>query len=212
MNIYKIIVAIASVAVVFLGGCAAVPSSVSLDRAKVQSLRNTFLDPVVQKPAEVIFLTGSGGTAGMPVASLLTNDHSGLSQLSIGELLEKQRIDIGQIVLDEAKQIISQKRSISLTSESSSEVTFKFVVDAYGLVKTHPFGSVYDAVIRVTSRLYARNGELLWQESEAISGLAMDNNKGQTLDIYYSNPETLRVALATASRVAITRILSKLPE
>lgn len=197
---------------VFLTGCAAVPSSVSLDGSNVKLLHKAYIEPNVQKPDTVLFLNGSPGTASMPLATVLTTDNSPLSKLSIKDLLEKENIDIGDIVYAEAQKLISQKKFIGLTSETSADVVFKFVVNGYGFGKTHPFGSVYDATIRITASLVTRDGKLIWQESNFVSGLALDNNKGQTLDVYYSNPETLRVALATCARIALERILAKIPD
>lgn len=197
---------------VFLVGCAASPSKVKQDGG-VELVRKTYIEPQVPKPYTVVFQTGAPGIAGVAgiAGELLVNDHSPLSKLPIKDLMERENIDIGDIVYAEAQDLISQKRSIELTSEASADAILRLSVDRYGFGKTHPFGSVYDATIRVTASLVTRDGKLIWKESDSVSGLASDNNKGQTLDVYYSNPETLRVALATCARVALKRILAKMP-
>jgi hypothetical protein len=199
--------------VLFLSGCVS-PPSVNLSKSDQALLNATYLDPNVTKPSEVMFLNGSPGSPAMGLlGTMLTTDTSALSQLPIKDLMIKHNIDISALVFEEAKSILASKPSITLTPHNDkAKVLLKLSVDHYGLAKTHPFGSVYDANMRITARLLVANERLIWQESQFITGLAMDNNKGQTLPVYYANPETLRVALATGARVLLKRILSNLPD
>jgi hypothetical protein len=200
------------VIVLLMAGCASGPERLSFDKEKAPLLHNAYIELNVKKPSAAFLNTGSPGTAGMPLATLMTTDTSKLSKAPIQALLDREKIDISEIVRAEAQQILSKKSSVRLTARESAKVIFRFTVESYGLSKTHPFGSVYDANVSITASLVTSEGKLIWQVTDWVSGLALDNKDGRTLDVYYARPETLKTALSTASRIVVKRLISNLPD
>lgn len=195
-----------------IGGCAGT-RSVPFNQRDVSALSSVYIDTAVSKPGKALFGNGSPGTLGMgPQASAMTTDNSKLAQLPFDALLVKNKIDIGTITYEQARMILAAKKSINVTgSRDLAKSIVKLRVDSYGIQKTHPFGSVYDPTIRITAGVYDRSGKLLWQESNFVSSLALENNKGQTLSTYYTNPSTLSTAFSHVSRIVLARIFSEMP-
>lgn len=196
-----------------IGGCGTTKSVVFQQR-DAAVLSSVYIDTVVAKPAQALFANGSPGTLGVsPLAYAMTTDSSGLAQLPFDAFLAKNRIDIGSITYEQARMILTAKKSVNLSGDrGAAKSVLKLRVDSYGIQKTHPFGSVYDPTIRVTAGIYDRSGNLLWQESNFVSSLALENNKGQTLSTYYANPSTLSTAFSHITRIVLARIFSELPD
>lgn len=195
-----------------IGGCGTT-NSVAFQQRDAALLSSVYIDTVVAKPDKVLFGNGSPGTLGVsPQAYAMTTDSSNLAQLPLDAFLVKNKIDIASITYEQARMILTAMKSVSLSgSRDKAQSVLKLRVDSYGIQKTHPFGSVYDPIIRVTAGIYDRSGKLIWKESNFVSSLALENNKGQTLSTYYANPSTLSTAFAQVSRIVLARIFSELP-
>jgi len=127
------------------------------------------------------------------------------------KFLDENHIDISEILYSEVSSQVAALKTFDISGANKTDATLIFSVDMYGFTKTHPFGSNMNPIIRMTRKLSKPNNEIIWQESEFVSDFASDNDQGQSLDTYQNEPEKLRAALAKASKVAVNRLLAKLP-
>ncbi len=198
--------------VALLAGCAT-PSSMALSPANKSSIKTVHIDKNVAKPANLYWRGAAqawGGALFGAVGAIATAN-AGMSDAErMQQFMDKQHIDISQLVYAEASKQAAAKNMFQLSDGDKTDATLILSVDMYGFSKTHAFGTHMNPLIRVTGRLAKPNNEIVWQESEFVSDFASENDQGQSLDTYTEQPETLRAALAKASEVAVKRILAKL--
>ncbi|MDI9334644.1 MAG: hypothetical protein QM533_09735 [Cytophagales bacterium] len=196
-----------------LYGCAGAPT-ITPSKDKLVSLGTASIDKEVAKPKEIFFRGGLqawGAALGGALGGALTADAGKSDATKLNELIAAQQLDIGKMVYQEATRQLANKKSITIVEGDAANGKFQFFVTHYGFSKTHPFGSTYDVNMGVLAKLVSKTGEVLWQYSDFVTGLASDNNQGQSLDVYYSNPATLKPALETAARVVVRNVLANLP-
>lgn len=196
----------------FLGGCAGRQTMV-LSHDKLSSIRTISIDKSIPKPKTVGMARGGVGIGGVGlvgavVANVATTDIRNDRPATMDELLARQGIDVSQIVYAEAATQLSAKKGLLIADTPGADATFQFTINNFCFGKTHPFGSVYDVCMDVTGKAFSKNGELIWTKSDYVSGLTPGNDQGQTEDTYYAEPDKLRIAIATASKVLLQELFA----
>jgi hypothetical protein len=199
--------------IVLISGCST-PKSVALTTENRNSIKSVHIDKNVSKP-NTIFWRGSSQAWGAALFGVLgavaTSDAAMTDAERMVKFMDEKHIDISEIVYSEVSNQMSALKTFNISDADKTDATLNFSVDMYGFNKTHPFGSNMNPVIRMTGKLIKADHEIIWQESEHVSDFASDNDQGQSLDTYQNEPAKLRAALAKASKVAVNRLLAKLP-
>lgn len=198
--------------VILLAGCST-PQSIPLSVENRSPIKNIHLEKNVSKPS-AIYWRGTtqawGGALFGALGAFATADAGMTDAEKMIKFMEKNKIDISEIVYSEVSKQTAALKTYQISSVDKSDATLTFAVDMYGFNKTHPFGTHMNPMIRMTAKLIKPNNEIIWQESEFVSDFASENDQGQSLETYQNEPAKLRVALAKASQVAVKRLLAKL--
>ncbi len=199
--------------IVFLTGCST-PKSIPLATENGVSIKSVTIDKNVSKPSS-IFWRGTAQAWGGALFGALGAAATSSAGMTDAERMVKfmgdEHIDISEIVYSEVFNQVSASKKFNVSGAGKTDASLIFSVDMYGFNKTHPFGSNMNPVIRMTGKLSKPNNEIIWQESEFVSDFASDNDQGQSLDTYQKEPAKLKAALTQASKVAVNRLLAKLP-
>ncbi len=196
----------------FLCGCAGRQTMV-LSNDRLSNIRTISIDKSIPKPKTVGMARGGVGIGGVGllgavVANVATTDFRNDRPATMAELLERNGIDVSQIVHAEAAAQLSAKKGLLISETPGTDATFQFTINNFCFGKTHPFGSVYDVCMDVTGKAFSKNGELIWTKSDYVSGLTPGNDQGQTEDTYYTDPGKLRIAIETATRVLLKELMA----
>ncbi|VWX33618.1 conserved hypothetical protein [Limnobacter sp. 130] len=198
--------------VILLAGCST-PQSIPLSVENRSPIKNIHLEKNVSKPS-AIYWRGTtqawGGALFGALGAFATADAGMTDAEKMIKFMEKNKIDISEIVYSEVSKQTAALKTYQISSVDKSDATLTFAVDMYGFNKTHPFGTHMNPMIRMTAKLIKPNNEIIWQESEFVSDFASENDQGQSLETYQNEPATLKAALAKASQVTVKRLLVKL--
>lgn len=193
-------------------GCST-PKSVPLSPDTKNSIKNIQVDKQVSKPIDIYWRGGeqAWSAALFGAVGAMSTAGSGAREADyMKAMLEREKIDISEIVHTEATRQIATSGRFSVVDPEKADAVLTLSVDLYGFNKTHPFGSNMNPLIQVTGKLSKPNQEVVWQQTEMVSDLASDNDQGQSMSTYQSEPAKLRTALTEASEVAVKRVLAKL--
>lgn len=199
---------------IFLGGCAGLPGlqTVSLGNDRLSNIHTVSIDKNIPKPKTVLLgrdganLGGAGFVVAVAVQAATTDMQQGRPD-TLNELLERQGIDVSQIVYAEAATQLSEKKGLLVSDAPGADATFQFTINRFVFSRINPFGSVYDVTLSATGKAYSKNNELIWLHTDYVTGMTPDNNQGQTEDTYYSDPNKLRLAIETASKALLQRLI-----
>lgn len=198
--------------VVLLAGCST-PQTVPLTAENRSPINNIYIEKNVSKPS-VIYWRGTtqawGGALFGALGAFATADAGMTDAEKMIKFMERNKIDISEIVYSEVSKQMAELKTYQITSVEKSDATLTLAVDMYGFNKTHPFGTHMNPMIRTTAKLIKPNNEIIWQESEFVSDFASENDQGQSLQTYQNEPDKLKAALAKASQVSVKRLLVKL--
>jgi hypothetical protein len=202
-----------AIAGLLLTGCST-PTSVPLSAENVRAVKTVKLDPSVSKP-KTIYWRGTAQAWGAALFGAIGGAATANAGDSDAErmvaLMEKERIDVSQMVYSEVVKQIGSQKSFQISESVQADAVLSFSVTMYGFNKTHPFGSNMNPLITIMGKLTKPNNEVIWQESEFVSDFASDNDQGQSIETYQKEPVKLRAALAKATEVAVKRVVAKLP-
>lgn len=175
--------------VILLAGCST-PQSIPLSVENRSPIKNIHLEKNVSKPS-AIYWRGTtqawGGALFGALGAFATADAGMTDAEKMIKFMEKNKIDISEIVYSEVSKQTAALKTYQISSVDKSDATLTFAVDMYGFNKTHPFGTHMNPMIRMTAKLIKPNNEIIWQESEFVSDFASENDQGQSLETYQMN-------------------------
>lgn len=202
-----------AIPVVLSTGCSTT-NSLPLSNENRTSIKSVYIDKNVAKP-KAIYWRGTmqawGGTLFGAVGGAATSNAGMTDAALMVKFMEKEHIDLSEIVYSEVSKQVAALKIFRISDSNNADARLIFFVDMYGFNKTQPFGSHMNPLIRITGKLIKPNNEIVWQESEFVTDFASENDQGQSLDTYQSDPTKLRAALVKVSEVAVKRVVSKLP-
>lgn len=201
------------ISVEFLTGCATTAPSISLSTENIKSIKKIRIDKNVSKPSEIIWDGGKQAWSAVlfgALGAIATADSAKSEGDLMIQFMEQNGIDISDLMYREAKKQAESLKLFNVTDDTEVDARLIVSIIEYGLMQTHPFGSVMDPMIRITGKLVKPNNKVIWQESVFISVLDSENDQGQSVETYHKEPEKLKIALARISEVAVKSLLGKL--
>ncbi len=127
--------------------------------------------------------------------------------------MEANNIDVGQIVLNEFRDQIKKKASISTKivddSNGLADATFKLEIIRYGIGAEHDFSKKYRPLIQMSAKLVRKTGEILWQEDEFVHHME-ESIPAVPREQYYTDPKILQAKFEEVAKLAVTNVLESL--
>jgi hypothetical protein len=209
MTKMSLISAIAAISIL-LTGCAGAPS-VKLDQAIKNSVKTVTVRKDVPLPADMFYQgkaqsigMGLGGAVGYAIAQGATSDKEIIQQI-----LQKNNINVGEIVADTFTSQLRSSGKFSLSEGSVPEdAQFQFEVVMFGLGQTQGFANALYPTLGVNGLLKSKDGKVLWQKYEYVTPLNKENTIGAEPSAYVKDPELLRQAFTKAA-TALTALFIK---
>ncbi len=126
-------------------------------------------------------------------------------------LMDKQHIDIAQILLQQAQAKLEVNPDLEKRIKAIKGANLHMGILMYGLVKTQIFSSTMYPTIKVVMTLNKEGDAApVWTESEWVATAALENNKGFSYDDFMKDPEKIKIVWANVSQIAANRLLVSL--
>jgi hypothetical protein len=151
-------------------------------------------------------LAGVFGLLGGIVASPGVED----SRDRIKLYMEKQGIDIRQIVLAEYRKAAAATPELQLPADGAPHKV-KLEIVSYGLSARRPFADEYKPWLRIRLHLMDKGERSEFNDGSFINNLT-DGTPTLALDKFFGDPEVLRGALTRAAELATAESVKKLVE
>ncbi len=210
-----LLLVVVAVTGIYLGGCANLPGlqTIPLGNDRLSSLHTVSIDKNIPKPKTVPLgrsgaNLGNMGLVAQVAIQVATADPQKDRPDTLNELLEREGIDVSQIVYSEAATQLSEKKGLLISDAPGADATFHFAVNRFVFSRTNPLGNVYNVTIAMTGKAYSKSNELIWIYTDYVTGMTSDNNQGQSEDTYYSDPSKLKLAIETACKALLNRMMS----
>lgn len=188
------------------------------DAAAPKPLLRGYIYPEIIKPKDMYYRGPGQGVGSLfgAVGAVATMGADNSAKGQLIALMEKEHIDIAQIVLAQVQAQFGAIPSFEAKIKAIKGANLHIEIMFYGLVKTQIFSSTMYPTIRVMMTLN-REGDAtpVWSEKELVATAASENDKGFSYDDYMKDPEKIRIVLDNVSKIAVKRLLrsmgSKLP-
>ena len=199
--------------ILWLTSCAGV-ARINLNASDGKFLNGIYVDPNIEIPKE--FTQGNlagnsavagAGLPGVLIATILQGfDDVQASKFSMQKVIFDNKIRIDQILNDQVQDYAKGHPSILLTDKDHAVSVLKLSVTRYGVSKSNPVGSAQHVMLQVNAKLEDLSGRIVWQDTSFVSGSSGDNDGGQSLETFSTDPTTLINALTYASHVVVAKL------
>jgi len=179
------------------------------DRAEIKTIS---IDQNVVKPQEVYYhgpVQSWGGAFGAIGIAVGQSDAKDTKSLLL-EFFDREHIDIATIFADEFNKQLSESGHFTSIVPQGGNATLKIEILLYGFGQSNGLSSKLYPLISANAKLVKPDGTIIWQKSEYVTPLNSDNSQGYKLEEYTNDPQKLRTAFSTASKIVIKMFLSNM--
>lgn len=195
--------------IIFFSGCA---STIKLDAATKSKLDDGIAIIPTVKLADPPYYHGPaqtwsfalGGAVGGTIAASMASEPA-----KIKNYLETEKIDVGAIVLEEFKHQINEQADFSGKFHDDGKYRIELSVPMYGITQKNGFSSEYKPILRVTSRMIAPDGNVVWESSDYVGPLNSET-PAFTYKEYFGTPDNFKNAFVSASKAVVKLLISDL--
>lgn len=151
-----------------------------------------------------------GGAIGIAAAQGISDEADEFKQF-----LDKNKIDIGNIVRQEVVTLLEQTKRTTSISEGGTLPKVQIVIEHYGVAPTAAFSlslinRPLKAAMRVAVKVTSADGNMVWEGKDFITALGNPAD-AHTLDEYYADPQLLDGAFKQAAQIVIKEIFKDFP-
>ena len=204
----KPFVALASILLVACG----TPPISDGDRA---SIRQVSISPkVAVPPFPQVIGPSTSGTAFLlgpiALAAMMNTENEDSSRFK--QHLAQNDIAVADIVRAEFAKQLAQGKGWSLV-DAGADATFEIVIESYGLgpgFSMAPINKPLRPTLRMNAKLLAKDGKLLWEKTEYITGLS--DLPTSLFDEYLNDASRTREAMKSAAALVVQALLADLSE
>jgi hypothetical protein len=189
--------------VFLLSGCTSLPH-IPLSAQNSRSIKTIYVNPQIKKPKEMYeFVSGAQvglmfGLAGGMISAVVNEE----SAASMKQFVEKNGIDIRQIVYQAWLNEINKKSKFKLNNKQGANAVLITNIILYGITIPNGFSTDYIPILTLNAKLI-RHQQILWQDTE----ISDHNTTRYKMDQILHHPETLKRMWDEAAEKTISKLL-----
>jgi len=189
-------------------GCT--PSNIQIKNESMMAIKSVTLDTNIIVPEEPFVQGGNQVIAGLFLGGLGSAIEAKTASAAFQKYLEKNNIQIGDMVLESFKNKMNQNKVFLL--KPNSETILKLKINSYGFGTSSILiwkNQLRKPMLNITATLVGNDSQILWQKTDFITNLSKET-KEYTYGELAKDPDLVKSSFMQVSDLVTDLILTDL--